>query len=137
MTTVQQITIHPREIPPRRKFKKIPRSVFKRPFDPHRQVGDFPLPDPPPFEKKWSAKLKATAKNKAVPPNLHLQKMAEKAYQRQASDSISRLQAAAAKRKQIGRVQSKEQLPAAVRPQRLQAFETSSAKSSSSLDVLA
>ena len=50
MAAVQQITIHPREIPPRRKFDDIPKSPFKRPFDPPRRVGDFPLPDPPPFQ---------------------------------------------------------------------------------------
>ena len=56
MSPVQQITIHPREIPPRRKFKKIPDSVFKRPFDKPRRIGSFPAPEPPPLRD--SAKIK-------------------------------------------------------------------------------
>lgn len=54
MAAIQQITIHPREIPPRRKFDTIPKSPFKRPFEPPRRVGDFPLPDPPPFQVELS-----------------------------------------------------------------------------------
>ncbi len=87
MAAVQQITIHPREIPPRRKFDDIPKSPFKRPFDPPRRVGDFPLPDPPPFQVDLSRPPKIKKRDTDADPKTTNRKYAlKKAIQTYESD---------------------------------------------------
>lgn len=51
MPRIEQITIHPREIPPKRKSEFKPAKVFSRPFDPPLRVGAFPIPQPSAIEK--------------------------------------------------------------------------------------
>ena len=89
MRSIQQITIHPREIPPRRKYPEVLPSPQKRPFDPPRRIGYFPAPDPPELIEK-NAKLpgqreSAEAREKKAG---FIQKKALSLYEKQARKQV-------------------------------------------------